>query len=297
MSKILSRLIKNIGREKFLSASNVIVMTITLILLGIFVGIMGISQTGLAKLQEQAQVTIFFNDDFPEEKILDLKGSLESDPRILAVDYISKDDAFRLFSEMNKDEPILLESISANILPASLEIKAVDLSDLAALATEFEDFEGVEEVKFFKDIIENFRKVSNIVMVVGFVLVVAFFAISYAIIMATLRVTINAKGTELSILKLVGATDNYIKKPLILQGMLYSAVAAVIASIFLSIVFVILNSLSLFGFDSLISFTLFSVVHVGLGGFMSGLVVLLVLSSVVLGYLGSVTAIKRYLKY
>ena len=297
MNKRWEGVVKSVKRETFLSVSNVAVMTVTFLVLGVFVGVMGLSRTGLSKLQEQAQVTIFFNDDFAEEKILDLKASLEADPRILHIAYVSKEDAFNLFTEMNKDDPILLESISSNILPASLEIKSGDLSDLPVLAQEFEELDGVEEVKFFKDVIENFRRLSNLLILVGLIMVGIFLIISYAVIMVTLRITVSSKGTEFSIMKLVGATDKYIKKPLVFQSMFFSVSAAVLASILLVILFIILNSVHLLGLETLISFTLFSTIKIGLTSFLLGLVFILVVSGFLLGYLGSLTAVKKYLKY
>jgi len=116
----------------------------------------------------------FFKDEFGEDKILSFKSNLESDSRVLEVNYISKEQALEIFKEINKDQPVLLESISANILPASLEIKTRKISDLEPLTNELQSKEGVEEVRFYKDVVERFRSTSNAVYIVGFVLVVVF---------------------------------------------------------------------------------------------------------------------------
>ncbi|OGC47454.1 hypothetical protein A2886_03455 [candidate division WWE3 bacterium RIFCSPHIGHO2_01_FULL_42_13] len=283
------------SREKFLVLSNIAVMTVTFVILGFFFGTAVGMQTAIKSLEEQAQVTLFFEDKYPESEILALKSRFEADERILNVRYISKEQAFQIFTDINKDEPILLEAVSKDILPASLEIRAQRLSDLSSLATEFESLEGVEEVKFFRDVIERFRYWANVIYIVGGGLVLIFLGLSFAIVMSTLRVTIDSKGDEIEIMKLVGATDDYVKGPLLFQGLFFGLVSATIASVVLLIFFTSIKFLGLFGATS----TVFILpgVRVLSWIFLIILVVLLLIFGGLLGYLGSQTAIKKYLKY
>src|SRR3989344_8488924 len=158
------------------------IMSITFLLLGIFIYVIAISQTALRYLEQQVQLSVFFKDDFVEQSILQLKSQLEADRRVSTVKYVSKDDAFKIFSEINKNEPILLESISPSILPASLEVKTYNLADLSPMAEQLNQTQGVEEVRFFKDVVQRFKQWSSIVYIVGFLLVVVFFIISYSVI-------------------------------------------------------------------------------------------------------------------
>lgn len=285
----------NLKKEKLLVISNISVMTLTFLILGLFVSIVALSQTALRNLEKQAQVTLFFKDDFPEPNILELKTKLETDERVSTVKYVSKEDAFALFTELNKDDPILLESISASILPASLEIRTRKLDELPILAEELSAIDGVEEVKYFKDVIEAFRFWSGIAYTVGFTMVAAFILISFAVVMITLRLTINSKGTELEILKLVGASNEYVKKPLIRQSVTFGIVSALIASAILFLISLILQLTGAFtgkialGFlpDVLISTTVFTLL----------LSFVLLASGFTLGYFGSITAIRKYLNY
>lgn len=295
MNKVLKRSLDNIKKEKFLSLSNVLVMVITFLILGLFIVIIALSQTALRYLEGQAQVTVFFKDDYTEQSILNLKTTYSDDKRIDQINYVSKGDAFKIFSEINKDEPVLLESISENILPASLEIRAKDIKNLAPLAEEFSSIDGVEDVRYFKDIIEKFKLWSRIIYIGGFILLGIFMFVSYSVILYTLKATINAKGIELSILKLVGAADNYVKNPFVYQGMAFGILAALIAGlliIILSIISVTTGFLSsgillglIYGFS--INPIVFAIV----------VCIILVLFGGLLGYLGSLAAVKKYLKY
>ena len=294
MTKIFENIISTIKKEKLLSISNLLAMTVTFIVLGLFIEVIIYSQTALKMLEQQAQITVFFKDDVPEERIMELRTQFQGDVRILDVNYVSKEDAFEIFKEINKDEPVLLESLSANILPASLEVKSKNLSSLDELAEEYQVIDGVEEVKYFEDVIERFRYWSSVIYVVGIVTLFTLFVISYSVIIVTLRTTINNKGIELEILKLVGATDRYVKKPLMYQGIFFGGLSALIASLFLILGSVFTRLLGVFGADPdiyLASLKMDSLVFSVL------LSVVLLLSGILLGYLGSLTAVKKYLKY
>lgn len=295
MHKEIKRALDNIKKEKFLSLSNILVMTVTFLVLGMFVIVISLTQTAIRYLESQAQITVFFKDDFTQDNILTIKNKYEMDNRIDIINYVSKDEAFRIFSEINKDEPVLLESISASILPASLEIKTKNIKHLSTLAEEFIHLDGVEDVRFFKDVIEKFKFWSSVFYLGGFTLLAVFMFISYSIIMYTLKATINAKGVELSILKLVGASDTYVKNPFVYQGMMFGFISSGIAGILillLSIVVTISGSLKngiLLGF--IYGFSIHPIV------FALVLSVLLMAFGGYLGYLGSSIAVKKYLKY
>jgi cell division transport system permease protein len=288
-------MLKNLKREKLLVISNISAMTVTFVLLGVFISIIALSQTALRSLEKQAQITLFFKDDFPETSIGELETRLNQDQRILETNYVSKEDAYAIFSELNKEEPILLESISASILPASLEIKTKNLDDLPVLSEELSNIDGVEEVKFFQDVIEKFKNWSNIAYTLGFILVGVFLTISFAVIMITLRLTIAAKGEELEILKLVGASDEYVKKPLIQQGVFFGLTSGLLASAILLVGALVIQLTGTFtgkielGFmpDLLLSITVFMLL----------LSFVLIALGFALGYFGSLAAIRKYLKY
>lgn len=295
MAKAWANLMQNLKREKLMSISNMTVMTITFLLLGIFINVIVFSQTALKYLEQQAQITVFFKLDFPDANIQAFKDSVEKDSRVSRVNYVSKDEAITIFKELNKDQPVLLESIGPGILPASLEVSAKNISDLKVLAADYSKVDGVEDVRFFEDVISRFKFWSTLVYIVGFVLVASFFVISYSVIIAALRTTINSKGMELEIMKLVGASDAYVKNPLVHQGVFFGVVSASFGAIIVLILDIALYMLGIFkqgvtlGFlpDIMINLLVFAFV----------LAVILVGSGFLLGYFGSTSAIKKYLKY
>lgn len=294
MPKVWKILQGYLKKEKLMSVSNFLVMGITFLLLGIFINVVVLSQTMLRYLEDQAQVTIFFKDDFGEDKILPLKDELSKDERISEVIYVSKEKALEIFKELNKDQPVLLESISASILPASLEIKTKNISNLENLANDFQGKEGVEDVRFYKDVIQRFKNTSTAVYIVGFILVVIFFVISYSVIMSSLRMSIDARGDELEIMKVVGAKDSYLTKPFIYQGVFFSVTSALGASIIILLLGLIESKGDIFSKGLSLGFL--PGVFINPIVFSLILSFILVLSGVILGYFGSTAAVKKYLK-
>jgi len=286
---------ETLQKERVLSFANILTMTITFLVLGIFILIVFMSQSTLTYLEQQTQVTAFFKDDFPEESILKLRAELEQKEKVAKVTYISKEDALKIFSEINADEPLLLESISANILPASLKIQTKKIEDLKIIAEELSPHEGIEGVKFFEDVVTKFQRIANVVYIIGFVLTAMFLFVSYSAIVITLRTYINKKGTELEILKLVGASNDYVQKPIITQGLFFSLTSSIIATVILLIGALVASVLGIFSDGLVVPF---------LAGFKINLIVLniilgvvLILSGLLLGYLGSKNTVKKYLEY
>lgn len=295
MPKVWNILKNYIQKERLMTVSNILVMGVTFLLLGIFIEMVVLSQTMLRYLEDQAQITVFFKDEFGEDKIIPFKDSLTSDERIFELTYISKEEALRIFKDINQDQPVLLESISSSVLPASLEIKTKKIADLEGLTEELKSKEGVEEVRFYKDVVQKFKSVSNTVYIVGSILVVIFFLISYSVIISSLRTAISSRGQELEVMRLVGATDSYIAKPFMYQGVFFSTFSAFLASVVIFILGFIESKLGVFSKG--LSFGFLPKVFMNPIIFSSILAFVLVLSGFVLGYFGSKAAVKKYLKY
>lgn len=297
MPSAFYRFLKAAKSEKLFTFANVSFMTATFLVLGLFFIVQVFSQTFLDSLEKEASITIFFKDDFDEPKILDLKFKIENDPRVFNVNYVSKEDALKIFKELNKDEPLLLESVTASVLPASLEIRAKDSKDLDTLYEEYLNLDGVEDIKYFKDIVSKFNFWRNVLSVGVLVLLVILLIMSFAVVVSTIRTAISVRGEEYEILKLVGASDGYIKRPLVYQGAFYGAFSGFLASLIYTILFIVFyfkGWVDVLGIGNLIIFSNYSVplfMFVPILGF------ILVISGLLLGFVSSNSAVSKYLKY
>src|SRR5690606_29616825 len=117
------------------------------------------------------QVTAFFNDDVAEADIMSVKQSLESKPYVASVTYVSKEEALRIYQEQNREDPLLLEMVSAEILPASLEVSAAAIDSLQQVKSDLESSPGVEEVAFQQDVVDALKRWSQGLQIAGLVIV------------------------------------------------------------------------------------------------------------------------------
>ncbi|MEA2020571.1 MAG: permease-like cell division protein FtsX [Patescibacteria group bacterium] len=226
---VFKQALVNIWRDKGISFAALLVTTLTFFVTTVFVLVALSSHVTLDYLESRAQLTAFFKPETLEEDILELKSRLEQSASVLEVTYTSKEQALEIYRQDYQDEPALLESISANIFPASLDIRAEDIEKLDSISQVLNNNELVEEVVYFQDVAQNFKQVSDAIRSGGLVLVAVFAAISLFIILLAIGVSIHSKKEEIEIMRLLGAGKWYIRAPFLLQGAFYGLGAVLVS--------------------------------------------------------------------
>ena len=220
---------KNIWRDRGISFATIFVTTLTLSVTSLFVLALVGSGLALDYLESKAQLTAFFTNEASEAQVLALQGALQKMTGVLEVSYTSKEEALDIYKEDYQDEPMLLESISANIFPASLDIRAEKIEDLELVNRRLQVNDLVEEVIYFQDVAANFQRVSTLVRQVGLVLVAILTTISLLIILLSIGMSIHRKKEEIEIMRLIGASKWYIRLPFVIQGAFYGVVAVLVS--------------------------------------------------------------------
>jgi cell division transport system permease protein len=219
----------HIRRSPYQSAAAILTMTLTFFVAAVFfLSAMGF-QTVLKEFEKQPQITAFFADNKSEEEIRKLDEALKATGKVEKTVYVSKDEAFKIYQEQNKDDPLLLEMVTADILPASLEISAIDPNDLGGLAQIVDEEEGVEDVIYQKDVIETLLAWTNGVRIVGIGLVSILLLVSLLVLLTVISMKIALKREEIEILRLLGATGWYIRWPFVFEGGIYGFIASLFA--------------------------------------------------------------------
>lgn len=290
----------NFARNAWLSTAATAVMTITLTLVAVsYVATVALNST-IRGVVEKIDVSVYLKDSATPEQISALKVKLEQTDNVQGVNIVSKQDALKQYREQNKDNPKLLEAVTEtdNPLPASLQIKAEDpnkLDPITAVVNQPEykpllaEREPISYSGDRKATIDRIIQTSNFFKLMGLAASVVFVIISTLIIFNTIRMAIFTRREEIEIMKLVGATNWYIRGPFIFEAALYGIIAA-----FISIAFtytVILNGAPRLG----------NYVDTGIVvRLLQDNVILVVLALLGLGILigtaSSVVALKRYLK-
>lgn len=289
LPKIFRTSIEYIRRNKWLTVTSLLVMVLTFFLTSIFVIAAFGSDKILKGLEQRPQITAYFKDDASEQEILAVKDKLEQTGLTSSVEYVSKEEALTIFMGLSQEDPALLEGISSNVLPASLEAKAKNLSDLPRLAEILEQEPLLEDLQFYKDVVEKFRRLTEAVRLLGVGLVGILSLISLLIVLVTIGMTITTRGEEIEIMRLVGASDGQIRGPFILQGALLGVFSAVVSVI---LTFLLLPFLIPYISLALTSIPLPSITP----AFLAGLLVGEVSFGALIGSFGSWIAVRKYLR-
>ena len=153
--KALSTTWRNIRRSPYQAVAAIFVMMLTFLAFSIFALIIFGSTRIVDYFESKPQVTAFFRDEAKQADIEDLGNSLKESGLISEVKFVSKEEALSIYKEQNKDDPLLLDLVTAEILPASLEIATYNIEDLALVSDTLKKSTIVQEVVFQKDVVST----------------------------------------------------------------------------------------------------------------------------------------------
>ncbi len=220
--------LKHMRRSPYQSLAAIFMTTITFFIVSVFGLVVLGAHSMLSFFESRPQVTAFFKDDALDLEVENLKTKLSSTVAVDNMKYISKNDALDIYKKQNADNPLLLEMVTADILPASLEVSAKNASDLEKIAAVMQSESFVEEVVFQKDVIDTLRKWVTGIRTTGLGLSSLLILASLATIVIILGLKFTARKTEINTLSLLGATSWYIRAPFVSEGMIYGVTGAVL---------------------------------------------------------------------
>lgn len=220
--------LKHMRRSPYQSLAAVFMTTITFFIVSIFALVVLGAHSMLSFFESRPQVTAFFKDDTLSSEVENLKTNLSATVAVDNMKYISKDDALEIYKSQNADNPLLLEMVTADILPASLEVSAKNASDLEKIAGVMQKETFVEEVVFQKDVIDTLRKWVSGIRTTGIALSSLLILASLATIAIILGLKFTARKTEINTLSLLGATSWYIRSPFVSEGVIYGVTGAIL---------------------------------------------------------------------
>jgi cell division transport system permease protein len=220
--------LKHIRRSPYQSLAAVFMTTVTFFIVSVFALVVLGAHSMLAFFESRPQVTAFFKDETTTTQVDTLKTQINSAVTVEDMRYISKDDALEIYRKQNENNPLLLEMVTADILPASLEVSAKNVDDLETIAGVMQKNTFIEEVVFQKDVIDTLRKWVGGVRITGLVLSSLLILASLTTIVMILGLKFTARKSEINTLSLLGATPWYIRGPFVTEGIIYAVIGAVL---------------------------------------------------------------------
>lgn len=301
MIAALTRIIKsgliNFWRNGWLSTATVLIMTIALIAwTSIFLSNVVLISV-LDVLAEKVDVSVYFNINTKESDILALKSKLENLKEVASVEYVSTDQALEIFKSRHAGDDVLFKSIQElddNPLEASLNILAKDSTQYAAIASflnqnQFSNIISNVSYTENKVVIDRLNNIIRVLRESGLVIGLILGFIAFLVAFNTVRLAIYSSREEITVMKLVGASNRFVRGPFIVEGILHGMIASAFSFM------VIIPGIGFLGpklFNFLPEINLVSYI----GDNFWSLLLFQTLGGIILGVFSSWMAIRKYLK-
>lgn len=287
----LRETMKSLGRNTWMTIASISAVTVTLLLVGTFLVVMMNLNNIANNIEDSVEMTVLIDRTADKNAQAQLEENLKQLDKVQSIQFSSKHQELqKLIKSFGEEGESFKLFEQDNPLNDVFIVKAKNPEDTPALAKEIRKFENVQDVKYAEDTVKRLFKVVNISRNIGLVLVIGLVFTAMFLISNTIKITIFARRREIEIMKLVGATNWFIRWPFFLEGLLLGALGAVIP---IAILIVCYNSLVDFAvpyiqgtFVELLPFSPF-VFQIS--------AVLLLLGSLI-GVWGSVMSIRKFLK-
>ena len=220
-------------RAPLLSALGIVTIAFSLFAFGLF-GLVAINiRRALDQVEERVEVRAFVSDSTEIESVAAAMKDIGEFPEVARVDYVSKEQALeRARKEMGE----FADVFEAGVLPASIEVHLRpgmrSPAIVKSIADRIRTYHFVDDVRYGEEWVEKLYRLRNIATVAGIALGVAFAAVAVIIIGATIRMTVLARAKEISIMRLVGATDMFIRLPFLIDGLIKGVLGGLLALLF-----------------------------------------------------------------
>lgn len=283
---------ENLKKHGSKTFSTMLIICATMLVLGIFMILFTNVNKNVETVKVEQGIQAFIEDTATDADIEYIKDAIKKIDGVGEIRYISKDEAYEDAKNVFKDQEYFLEGLDkVQIFPASYVVKFADIEKADNIKSQIEKIDGIYKVKYNSSTINaviSISKIANIFLLgIGVVLLV----VSIFIISNTIKLAVYSNKREIFIMRYIGATNKFIKKPFVIEGAIMGIVSVLISFMLISIAYVVIyaripkvgSSLGVFGFIPYTSlWWMILAIYIVLGLF--------------IGILGSSISIKKYLK-
>ena len=281
---------KSVVRNFSLSIASILCVTITLILVSVSMIVAGNINNTTKKIESELTIVVYMNNDATEEQVKKAEEQIKAINKVSEVKYKSKDTWKMEMAEYSDTFETVLNYLDENPLMDSFAVKVSNVNDLSEVAKYIKTLDNIQNVKYGEGMVDSIISTFDIIQKVTLVVVVALVIVTAFLISNTIKLTIFSRRNEIEIMRLVGGSNISIKLPFIFEGFIIGVLGAIIP-IFVTIYgYVILYS-RLGGrlFSDMVSL----IKPYNFVFYISGLLVII---GAIVGMLGSLKAVRKYLK-
>lgn len=284
---------QGIARNKGMSLLSVISIMAVLVLFGVVV-LLVLNMTGIVNETEKKvdKVVVYLNDDANEDSIRAIIKKAENTGYVKDVSYTSKEQAWQDFSKNMEltNDAYFLEGMEENPLPASITLQLSNIKQAKTVANTLQGMPGVYQVDYLNELIGKIVQINDWVRILGVAVVAILLIIAIVLIHNTIKSTLANRSQEIQIMKYIGASNGYIRRPLLIEGMVFGVVAGALA-----LVLVYLGYKGMFGlFDERLN-VLMGLRLIRPTDMLKDMAIMFLCIGVGVGLIGSSLSLKRFL--
>jgi len=218
----------NIRRSPYQAFAAVLIMMLTFLTVSFFTFLVTGSSRIINFFESKPQVTAFFHNEAKQKEMDALQKKIKDTGKVASIKFVSKKDALNIYKQQNKDDPLLLDLVTADILPASIEVSTIKIQDLGSISEMLKKSPEVSEVIYQKDIVSTLTSWTNALRKIGIGLTIVLSLVSFFIVLTIIGIKISQKKEDIEIMRLIGATSWYIRWPFIFEGVFYGLIGALL---------------------------------------------------------------------
>ncbi len=226
-------------RNFWLSIVTIIILVLTIFSISVVAGLNVVASKAIASVEDKVDVSVYFKSTVSESEILNARYRLESLSEVESVNYISRNEALDNFKKQHANDPLILESLEqleTNPLGATLVVKAKSIEYYPRIMTFLEDpaYDDLIQDKNYEDnkeVIDKLNDLSDRIQRIGIIISVVFIIIAVLIIFNTIRINIYTHREEIGIMKLVGASNWFVRAPFLVESLFYAVLAVIICMV------------------------------------------------------------------
>ncbi|OQX96527.1 hypothetical protein B6I21_00735 [candidate division KSB1 bacterium 4572_119] len=274
--------LKGLRRAKFSASVSIFTIFISLIMIAIFLIFIFNVHLIISQIQSRLEIEIFIDNSLNQEQVELLNDNIRKIEGVEEVKYISKDEAAEIFRKQFGQD--VFDILDENPLPASFRLKLTpqfrSSDKTRAIFDQILQMEGIDEILYRQDLLALLEKYMTFFLLIALVIGLLLSFSSIILVSNTIKLVIFSRRKIIDIMKLVGATRGFIRRPYIVEGVIQGGTGGILAAMFFWGVFKIVN-----------------LEIPGVIIFDQRLYILLIVIGIVFGYIGSIFAIRKFLKY
>ncbi len=278
-------------RNKTMSIASVFSITAMLLILGIFfILVININMVTESVKADYDTIEVFMLEDSGEEDVQAIITGMTGFDGVESATYRTKEEALSILKERWGEQGYLLDNLAENPLPDSVVIKISSLEKAQAIADRVKSFNGIEKVNYYKQTVDKIMKVTDFIQLAALIIMAFLVIVSVVVVANTVKLTVFARGDEISIMKYIGATNWFVRGPFLVEGIIIGLFSAIISVLIIALVYA--RIVAGIGDNMML---MLSTPMVPEGFLIKNIIVIFVALGVSIGACGSIISMRRFL--